>query len=599
MAEDNGMKTLKRGDVINGRYEIVRALGDGMLGATFLAKHMASEKQVAMKFLHARLVRNPKDRERLEMAFRAAKALKHSGIIRYGELGNYESTVFFTQEYYKAQSLRELMDEYLAAGKSFSLTEACQLTIKILEAVQFLHDSEQVHGNLKPENILVHSKAAGPAGQVVRTIKITDVGLGSIVNPSIFAEGYISREEARYLAPELAGFATDGTSGSDLYSVGVIMYELLVGQPPRGTYLAPTQLRDDLPEHIDDVVEVAMAADPQDRYPTPQDMLNDLQQSFQGMIVSGKPRTSLKNIMLGLGAALALVTLAGMYASSITPEEQKKSATELAIEADERARAAVAARTSMPSEEELTAMVSDRKDMLFVPAGPYLKGRLRQEPMSKRVMKPERKNGEPVVDGDGNPVMKPAGKKKVASPTEPVHKVVNVPGFFIDRFEFPNRVKNADGSPVMPVGKATWEEAAKACESVGKRLCTEEEWEKACKGPENTIYSYADVYDEEMCGKGVEEVHHLGEHQACISGYGVADMSGNLREWTSSQPGAKEDRRVVKGGLRSNNLRGSRCAYSIDERQNFSDSTLGFRCCVTAPAPAEAAPASPEAGTDG
>ena len=66
-----------------------------------------------------------------------------------------------------------------------------------------------------------------------------------------------------------------------------------------------------------------------------------------------------------------------------------------------------------------------------------------------------------------------------------------------------------------------------------------------------------------------------------MSGYGVADMSGNLREWTASQPGAKDDRRVVKGGLRSNNLRGSRCAYSNDERMNYSDSTLGFRCCLS------------------
>ena len=95
MADESGLKTLKRGDVINGRYEIVRPLGDGMLGATFLAKHMASDKHVAIKFIHARLVRNPKDRERLEAAFRSAKGVKHDGIIRYGELGNYESTVFF------------------------------------------------------------------------------------------------------------------------------------------------------------------------------------------------------------------------------------------------------------------------------------------------------------------------------------------------------------------------------------------------------------------------------------------------------------------------------------------------------------------------
>jgi len=575
VAEDNGFKVLARGDVINGRYEIVSPLGGGMLGSTYKARHMASDKNVAIKFLHARLVRNPKDRERLEAAFRAAKAVKHDGIIRYGELGNYESTVFFTQEYYKGQSLRDLMNEYLADGRAFTLQEACQITIKILEAIQCLHDSELVHRNIKPENILVHSKTVGPKGQLIRSIKITDVGLADIVNPSIFAEGYISRSGARYLAPELAGFAMDGSSSSDLYSAGVILYELLVGQPPRGTYLSPTTLRDDLPEHVDDVVEVAMAAEPADRYPTPQDMINDLQQSFQGLIVSAKPRTSLKNIMIGLLIALGVVAVAGIWASRLTPEDQKKSAIELAIEADDAIRARVASENPQPSEAEIKAMVEDHKDMLYVPEGPFVKGRLKQEPMSQQVTREEK-----AEDGSARRV--PTGQKKpVASQAEPIHAVVHVPPFFIDRFEFPNRVKNKDGSPVMPAARSTWSDAASACQSVGKRLCTEEEWEKACKGPDNSIYSYADVYDQEMCGDGVDEIHHLGQNEACMSGYGVADMSGNLREWTASQPGAKDDRRVVKGGLRSNNLRGSRCAYSNDERMNYSDSTLGFRCCLS------------------
>ena len=84
MADESGLKTLKRGDVINGRYEIVRPLGDGMLGATFLAKHMASDKHVAIKFIHARLVRNPKDRERLEAAFRSkgCEARRHHSLRR-------------------------------------------------------------------------------------------------------------------------------------------------------------------------------------------------------------------------------------------------------------------------------------------------------------------------------------------------------------------------------------------------------------------------------------------------------------------------------------------------------------------------------------
>ena len=145
--------------------------------------------------------------------------------------------------------------------------------------------------------------------------------------------------------------------------------------------------------------------------------------------------------------------------------------------------------------------------------------------------------------------------------TEPLHSIVKVPAFLIDRFEFPNRVKNKDGSPVLPSAKVTWSAAAEACASVGKRLCTEEEWEKACKGPENTIYSYSDVYDEEMCGNGVEEIHHLGQNEACISGYGVADMSGNLR---SGQRSARDEvrRSVVKGGLRNNNQSGSHCVQN-------------------------------------
>ena len=81
--------------------------------------------------------------------------------------------------------------------------------------------------------------------------------------------------------------------------------------------------------------------------------------------------------------------------------------------------------------------------------------------------------------------------------------------------------------------------------------------------------------------------------EECVSGYGVADMSGNLREWTASQPGTKEGRRLVKGGLRSNNERGSRCAYANDERENYADHTLGFRCCLSVEAaPEEPAPAA-------
>ena len=107
--------------------------------------------------------------------------------------------------------------------------------------------------------------------------------------------------------------------------------------------------------------------------------------------------------------------------------------------------------------------------------------------------------------------------------------------------------------------------------------------------------SYDDRYEQTMCGGAAAEcsddpgdIHHVGQDptktEACMSGYGVADMSGNVREWTASQPGTKSDRRTVKGGASTNNQRGTRCAYSGDDRaQNYGDPYTGFRCCLSLP----------------
>ena len=95
-----------------------------------------------------------------------------------------------------------------------------------------------------------------------------------------------------------------------------------------------------------------------------------------------------------------------------------------------------------------------------------------------------------------------------------------------------------------------------------------------------------------MCGGGVDAPSVLGDPTTCTSGYGVWGLSGGLREWTATKAG-KGQRRVVKGGLRGNSERGSRCAFAVDEAEGFADSTLSFRCCLdvveNAPPPAEEA----------
>ena len=563
MADGIGLPELSRGNVIAGTYEIEQKLGAGLLGATYLARNVKTRQPVALKLIKPSLVPSERDLERLDRAFKAAQKIRHDGVVRYLEMGKHEGSAWFTMEYFESQDLREVMNEYQKEQKPFTIQEACQIAIRILEATDAIHKQGIIHKNLKPENVLVQSKKIGPGGgKIVRTIKITDVGIADIVNPSIFAEGYVARDEMPYLAPELTAFSEPGTPPSDIYSVGVLLYELLVGQTPRGTYLAPTQLRGDLPEHIDDIVEVAMDANADGRYPTCQDMLNDIQSSFSGDIFDKQIRIGFRNVLAGVSVLIAILVLYTVY---IAKFQEKVDPMEVARAQDDQIRRMLASSNPPPDQATIDAMTAAHREMLYIPGGTFAMGRLHQEGL------------------------------ETAFQSEPLAQVEKVDAFYIDRFEFPNTLKDPDGNPVKPAAKVTWKQADEACTKLNKRLCTEQEWEKACKGPANSIYSYGDTFDHEMCGGGPNAPYHLGERESCVSGYGVYDLSGGLREWTATQHGPKKNRAVVKGGLKTNNERGSRCAFSVDESTTYADGTLAFRCCLDVDSAKAAAPGDAQA----
>ncbi|RME56961.1 MAG: hypothetical protein D6795_00325, partial [Deltaproteobacteria bacterium] len=150
--------------------------------------------------------------------------------------------------------------------------------------------------------------------------------------------------------------------------------------------------------------------------------------------------------------------------------------------------------------------------------------------------------------------------------------------FCIDRYEFPNKVGN------IPRTDVTWQEAIRVCKVLGRRLCTEEEWERACKGPEGTRFPYGDTWDPQRCNtedaRGLEgTIEAIGSRPACRSGYGVFDMSGNVKEWTSSSWPGHPGEKVVRGGSSLQPDWAVRCA----SRENYfpyeRSKSLGFRCC--------------------
>lgn len=303
------------GDNIAKKYEIVSFLGDGPTASTYVARHITSGKDLVIRFINPSLVGVQKDRERLKQLFERARTLRHDALVRYGELGVHEDRIYLTEEYFPSESLRRVIDDNVTENRVFTLQEACQLAISVLEAAEIAHNAGLVHRNLKPENVLVATKRTGPAAsaKIIRTVKITGTGLAPALSPTTAADTFAPREEAPYLAPELTSYDQDCGPQADVYSVGVMLYELLCGQRPIGTYISPTQMRDDLPPHVDDIVEIALAHNPEDRYPTARDMINDIQRSFSLLGLAGTPAVSFRNlaITVAVGAALTGLALGG------------------------------------------------------------------------------------------------------------------------------------------------------------------------------------------------------------------------------------------------------------------------------------------------
>ncbi len=149
--------------------------------------------------------------------------------------------------------------------------------------------------------------------------------------------------------------------------------------------------------------------------------------------------------------------------------------------------------------------------------------------------------------------------------------------FYIDIFPYPNE----EGA--IPLTNATQPEAKKLCERLGKRLCTELEWERACKGPDNRIYAFGDSYRADVCGTGSRFLPHpAGIQVGCRSDFGVYDLHGGPAEWTDSpwHRGAPSDRVAVRGGTGLVGELVARCANGEPRPPSTRAPDLGFRCCA-------------------
>jgi eukaryotic-like serine/threonine-protein kinase len=296
------------GTVFDGRYRIVRKLGTGGMADVYLAEDQELGRRVAIKILNDRHAADDQFVERFRREAKNAAGLSHPNIVSVYDRGTAEGTYYIAMEYLDGRSLKELI---VSRGPA-PVKTAVEYTRQVLAAVGFAHRHGIVHRDIKPHNVLV----AGDEGR----LKVTDFGIARSGASQMTEVGSIIGT-AQYLSPEQArGSPVDQTS--DLYSVGVVLYELLTGQVPftgetpleiAMKHLSevpkpPSELRPEVPHDLDLVVLRALAKDPADRYETAEEMDADLERVLAGMPVGSETAEAATAVLSGSGVLAAAPT---------------------------------------------------------------------------------------------------------------------------------------------------------------------------------------------------------------------------------------------------------------------------------------------------
>lgn len=232
-------------------FEILELLGRGGMGAVYKARQKSLDRPVALKILPPEVGQSGGFTERFTREAQALARLNHPHIVTIYDFGQRDGLYFFAMEFVDGPSLRQLID-----AKRVSPGEALTIVPQICDALQFAHDHGIVHRDIKPENILLNSK-----GQV----KIADFGLAKLIGADAAADADRVLGTPQYMAPEQVTTPAEVDHRADIYSLGVVFYQLLTGELP-DKFLAAPSTKVAIDVRLDEVVLRALEHDPSRRY---------------------------------------------------------------------------------------------------------------------------------------------------------------------------------------------------------------------------------------------------------------------------------------------------------------------------------------------
>lgn len=265
-----------KGQKVNDRYEIVKTIGEGGMANVYLARDIILDRNVAIKVLRGDLACDEKFVRRFQREALSASSLSHPNIVEIYDVGEDDGNYYIVMEYIPGKNLKQLLKK----RGNLTVSEVVDIMLQITSAMGVAHDNLIIHRDLKPQNILIKENGE---------IKITDFGIAMALNATHLTQTNSAMGSVHYFPPEQAS-GKGATLKSDVYSLGIMMYELLTGELPfRGDNAVEIALKHlkepipsarsinpNIPQSIENIIITAAAKNGKNRYANANEMHEDL-----------------------------------------------------------------------------------------------------------------------------------------------------------------------------------------------------------------------------------------------------------------------------------------------------------------------------------
>jgi beta-lactam-binding protein with PASTA domain/predicted Ser/Thr protein kinase len=304
-----------RDTMVDGRYRVVSRLGAGGMADVFLAEDQQLGRKVALKLLHRRFAEDPDFVERFRREAQAAAGLQHPNVVGIYDRGEYDGTYYIAMEFLPGRTLKQLIREEAPLDP----IRAIDITIQILKAARFAHRRGIIHRDLKPHNVIIDD---------ADDAKVTDFGIARAGASDMTETGSIMGT-AQYLSPEQAqGHSV--TASSDLYSVGVVLYEMLTGRVPFDADAAvtialkhvseapvpPSWINPAVPPELEQTVLWTLNKNPGDRPSDADQLITVLEHCRASIEAGGAGQNTASMAAVAAGAAAGLPTAGALAAAA-------------------------------------------------------------------------------------------------------------------------------------------------------------------------------------------------------------------------------------------------------------------------------------------